>query len=176
MRVGRRSGCRDYDRQRRALVSLLAYLGICGAKVSRASDDDGKGRQDLRWSHVDLVRGVPRFYGKILLSEYLVIGDRPKIRSHSIGAFSTCRPMSGRYSQNAHYRSLLLFAVNRPSYRDDEEIKDVLDERNDEAVLHGHEIVSPGIMAESARSLSVDNSVVSLSRSGVVNPLKSDFF
>ncbi|SEP24942.1 hypothetical protein SAMN04487948_12643 [Halogranum amylolyticum] len=48
----------------RALVYLLAYTGVRGAEVLRASKDDRDGRQGLRWKHVDLEGGKIRVFRK----------------------------------------------------------------------------------------------------------------
>ena len=48
----------------RAFVSLLAFSGVRGAEILRASGDSREGRQGLRWKRVDLDRGVLTVYGK----------------------------------------------------------------------------------------------------------------
>ncbi|WP_129115463.1 hypothetical protein [Halegenticoccus tardaugens] len=47
-----------------AFVSVLAFSGVRGAEILRASGDARKGRRGLRWKRVDLDAGVLTLYGK----------------------------------------------------------------------------------------------------------------
>jgi integrase len=140
----------------RALVALLAYSGVRGAEVFRARDDDRAGRQGVRWSHVDLDRGVLRVYGKTQRWEDARI---PRQAKHPIEQHRRVQdPPSDEWPLFPTGHAPTLYSAARTGLAeqgfDEDAVEGILAGYDDvENVLREYEVTPPAITTEGARSL-----------------------
>ena len=129
----------------RAMVYLLAYTGVRGAEVFRASKDDREGRQGLRWRNVDLDGGKIRVLRKTQRWEWTPL---PQQAQPAVERWRTvCDPPTGDWPvfQTGHAPSL--YACAREIVGDDADLSDV----DIEELLREHETPPPSITVDAAR-------------------------
>lgn len=137
----------------RAFVSLLAFSGVRGAEVLRASGDSREGRQGLRWKRVDLDRGVLTVYGKS--GEW----ERTPLPSQARSAVRRYRALldapSDEWPVFPTEHAPSKYRVARTGLRergwDDDEIESLLDEHDVDDVLTEYGIAPPSVTVDGMR-------------------------
>lgn len=139
----------------RALVSLLAYAGVRGAEVFRATADDRPGRQGLTWADVDLDAGTIRVLGKAQEYEHAALPRQARgpVRRHRerLDPPVDAWPVFPTGHAPSRYRAARDGLADRGLSAP--EIDSLLDDRAVDDVLREYEIPPPAITTTGARHL-----------------------